>query len=601
MSTTAQTRIQFTRSLVFRALLYLSVSVMLVSLLSVGAFYHRQNQILEQRVLESGYSLLSTLIEDTRESINKGQRQTFQHVIDTFSQIDSVDEVALYSRFGLKNYRSGDVTVGKPFVHDYEGAGAHNPNRAIYERTRGRYQREDWNSRDQNESPAAVAHIGQVRAQGRDCSGCHYMIDTGLPFDASGRAHRIEDDASQFYYRLPVVSECVICHTNWREGEFGGYLKVTVSNAFANAQRQENLTGMLAVLSAVFLPAFLIVLLVFRLMIYRPIYALVHSIDDLTQGDGDLTRKLDDRGKGEMGLVSRLFNRFVGKIHGIVGEVKRRMQHVHVAATELTATSGHITASNHGIAAELNDIAGRTDHLKASSHRVLEVVERIHGELEGIVSVIQRSCDSAHRNRECTHQVVGRVEDFSSRMQTVMRNSREVVSRLEKIDKIAQQTNLLALNAAIEAARAGENGRGFAVVADEVRSLSNETAALTHSVNEALSQFVAEIGVAEDVVSSTTGMIREVSETSDSTERELSAAVQAIEALYREFSQVNEAAREQDDIADRIASHILGASGNAANAERQANGLAQVAQRLLEAVTDVERETSKFKTQNGPA
>lgn len=601
MNQSTATRLHFSRSIVFRALLYLGVSVALVSVLTVGAFYQRQNAILEQRQRDAGNGFLSTLIEDTRESINKGQRQSFQHVINTFSQIDEVEEVALYSRFGLKNYRSGEVTVGKPFLHTHEGGGFYNPNREIYERSRGRYQREDWNRRDQNENPVAQQHIQTIGSDGKVCSDCHYMIDPALQFDEQGRAHRVAGEQTHFYYRLPVQGECVACHTNWKAGETGGYLSVSIDNSLIHTQRAENLQSMLGVLTAVLLPALLIVIFVFRFMIHRPIYALVHNIDDLTRGEGDLTRALDDRSPGEMGLLSRLFNSFVEKIHGIVGGIKQRMRHVHSAATQLDRTSAELTTSNHGIAAELSDIEGRTAHLRSSSGRVLDSVGSIHKGMNEIVAMIQQSRSSSERNRNCTEETVERVESLSARMQAVIANSNEVVSRLEKIDHIAKQTNLLSLNAAIEAARAGDNGRGFAVVADQVHRLSDETAALTASINDALAGFVEEITAAEAVMTDTTSMIRGVSDSSREAAAELQHAVGRIDELYTAFSQVNEVAHEQHQIADQITRHISNASARASDAKNQANGLVALAEELLGAVTAVEQETSKFKTRSATA
>lgn len=51
MSTHQESRIRLTNSLLFRALLYLGVSVFLVSLLSIAIFYQRQNALLEERIM----------------------------------------------------------------------------------------------------------------------------------------------------------------------------------------------------------------------------------------------------------------------------------------------------------------------------------------------------------------------------------------------------------------------------------------------------------------------------------------------------------------------------------------------------------------------
>jgi len=594
MSNRQESRIHLTNSLLFRALLYLGVSVCIVSLLSIAIYYQRQNMLLEQRIVETGHGLLSTLVADSSESINKGQRQSFQHVIDNFSKIDEVDNAALYARSGLMTYKSGEVTVGKPFNHK-DGVLA-NPNRAIFDATRGRHQREDWSVRDPNEKPSTQQHIGTVRSKGHDCADCHYAIDPALDFDETGRAHLMEDDKAHFFQRLTVTSECVVCHTNWREGETGGYLQVSMDNSYAVAQKNENLIGVLIIITAVLLPALIIVLLVFRLIIYRPIYSLIHSINDLTQGEGDLTLKLNDRKQDEMGLLSRLFNRFIDKIHIIVSQIKMRMHGVQLAATTLGEKSLTISANNRDIAAELSDIAGQTDSMKHSSQRVLAAIEHIDSGLNDIVRAMQQSRTSSQHNRNCTDQVVKRVDKVSTRMQAIIDNSRQVATQLELIDKIAKQTNLISLNAAIEAARAGEYGSGFAVVASEVRSLSDETTALTSSINNSLGVFVQEIEMAEQEVMATKDMVNEVTETSRATEQDLSTAVDQVDSLKNEFTEVNAAAHKQDEIADRIAENILKASSEANKTHEVSQSLLTLAEQLVQSVNEVESETSKFKT-----
>lgn len=597
MSNRQESRIHLTNSLLFRALLYLGVSVFIVSLLSIAIYYQRQNMLLEQRIVETGRGLLSTLVADSSESINKGQRQSFQHVIDNFSKIDEVDNAALYARSGLMTYKSGEVTVGKPFNH--KNGLLFNPNRALFDVTRGRHQREDWSVRDPNETPSAQQHIKTVRSSGHDCTDCHYAIDPAIDFDETGRAHFMEDDKAHFFQRLAVTSECVVCHTNWREGETGGYLRVSMDNSYAVAQKNENLIGVLIIITAVLLPAVIIVLLVFRLIIYRPIYSLIYSINDLTQGEGDLTLKLNDRKQDEMGLLSRLFNRFIDKIHIIVSQIKMRMHGVQLAATTLGEKSMTISAYNRDIAAELSDIAGQTDSMKNSSQRVLAAIKHIDSGLNDIVRAMQQSRTSSQHNRDCTDQVVKRVDKVSARMQAIIENSRQVATQLEMIDKIAKQTNLISLNAAIEAARAGEYGSGFAVVASEVRSLSDETTALTSSINHSLGIFVQEIEMAEQEVIATKDMVNEVTETSRVTEQDLSAAVDQVDSLKNEFIEVNATAHEQGKIADRIADNILKASNEANKTHEVSQSLLTLAEQLVQSVNEVESETSKFKTGAG--
>ena len=595
MSTAHGTKVALTRSLVFRALLYMAISVVIVSVTSLYAFYSYQNRQLETKLIETGQGALHTLIKDSEESISKGQRQTFQQVIDNFATMSEVNEVALYARHGLMTYLSGEVTVGLPFVQR-DGGKLENINEGLYRDSRGRYQRHDWNVHDGHDSATGRGHAERMASRGRACADCHVEVDRELAFGNDNIAYQLTDTVSHFYQRMEAQAQCIVCHTNWREGETAGYLRVSMNNAHAVQQKQENMQAMFSVMTAVFLPLLFIVLFVFRTMIYRPIYRLVDNLNDLTGGGGDLTRQLDASKADEMGLVSRLFNGFVDKIRGIVNQVKDRIQAVHGSASELNSKSDQICASNQRIAAEMQEIAASTEQLTSSSQGVLGAIQSVHDDLDGIVKAIEDSRRVSRDNLNHTGKMVTRVEDSSERINRVTGRSREVVSQLEQINKIAAQTNLLSLNAAIEAARAGEQGRGFAVVADEVRSLSITTAGLTQSINESLGSFVAEINEVEEMIHSTTEMMNTVADTSRLTDQELSKAMDRINTLYEEFRRVMDSAREQEAIAESISHSILKASEEASDTQEVSQSLNALAHQLIEAVREVEQATGQFRT-----
>jgi len=52
--------------------------------------------------------------------------------------------------------------------------------------------------------------------------------------------------------------------------------------------------------------------------ILRPIYALRMMLVDMSQGEGDLTKRLDDSTKDELAEISKYFNLFLEKLHGII-------------------------------------------------------------------------------------------------------------------------------------------------------------------------------------------------------------------------------------------------------------------------------------------
>jgi len=586
-------KMRFTQSLVFRALLYLGISIVLVAALAVTGVVYHQDKVLQEKLIRDGYGLLEKLVTETRDSIAKGQPRTFQEIIDNAVRVDEVKATALYARSRLMTYRSGEVTVGMPFVFEKERGVLENPNRKRYEESDGRYRRSDWNLRDGHESERAQKHVEKFSTD--RCGQCHVKLPD-IQFDEQNRAYRLHSGKADFYYALPVERGCVDCHTNWEVGERAGYLKLTLDSTFAAEQKRENLQGIFLILAAVLIPGAVVMLAVFRFMIYRPLHALINSIEDLSGGEGDLTRRLDSRGSDEMSLLSRLFNRFVEKIHTIVVAIKGQMEAVHSSASDLSERSGAITDHNREIASRLGSVVDSAGEVRSAAEQVSGTIGTIRGDIEATVEVIESTCQSAGKNRAATESLCDKVDDFHQRMNDLSQRAQQMLDQLGKIDEIATQTNLLSLNAAIEAARAGESGRGFAVVADEVRSLAQQTAELTHSINEIVGSFTQDMDRAGGIMTETQQEMGAIADASATTENELGEAARRSRALSSEFGRVDEAAGHQRQLTEAITETLLQASEEAEQTRENSEQLRSLAQQLLDAVRQVEGETSKFHT-----
>ena len=68
----------FRQTLMFRAVLYLALCVLVLAGLSIGVVYYQQRAQLENKVLEAGYGLLDSYVNESWDSIAKGQAHSFQ-------------------------------------------------------------------------------------------------------------------------------------------------------------------------------------------------------------------------------------------------------------------------------------------------------------------------------------------------------------------------------------------------------------------------------------------------------------------------------------------------------------------------------------------
>jgi methyl-accepting chemotaxis protein len=591
-----QEQLKFSQTLMFRAVLYLALCTVILAGLSIAVVYFQQRSQLEHKVLDAGHGFMETYVNESRDSISKGQARSSQDVVDNVARIDEITETALYAASGLMTYVSGQVTVGKPFVHNEQTGKLENPNQELYDETGGRYRRSDWNLRDHHETEQALKHIDEKKSEGKRCAECHFVVPEDLEVLQDGYAYQLRGEEADFYYALLADRQCIYCHANWREGEKIGFLRLTMDTSFVNAHSREIVLDNLAILAAVVVPAGIAMVLVCYFLLFRPIRNLVVSINDLTQGEGDLKSRLDEHASSEMGIVSRLFNRFIGKIHSIVVLIKGNMVEVNRSARDLHNQGARIAHSNGAIADHLSTVTAQAQEVQNAANAVNTAIDTIGKSFETVREVLEQTRNNALENKSSTQVANGSVDEFLNTMVSLKSQSTEVAGHLQQIDSIADQTNLLALNAAIEAARAGDKGRGFSVVAEEVRSLANQTAELTSSIKAILGDFTKHMDQAGTAITSTGEQMKKVSQSSLATEQELIRTSEQIETLTAELDRVRDSVQRQTDQTNRITSTILDANDEADATLEVTNHLGQLSQDLMHAVEAVQVETSKFKT-----
>lgn len=200
-----------------------------------------------------------------------------------------------------------------------------------------------------------------------------------------------------------------------------------------------------------------------RVVIARPLNQMLAAADDLREGDGDLTQRLPDFGKDEMGQTARSFNGFVEKIQNVLLEVKSAVENIAAASQQVSASSQSLS--------------------QAASEQAASV-EETSASLEEMNSSIAQNTENARATDAIATTSSKQAEEGGKSVVETVEAMKSIASRISLIEDIAYKTNLLALNAAIEAARAGEHGKGFAVVADEVRKLAERSQSSAAEISE---------------------------------------------------------------------------------------------------------------------
>ncbi|NIC06795.1 methyl-accepting chemotaxis protein [Billgrantia bachuensis] len=291
----------------------------------------------------------------------------------------------------------------------------------------------------------------------------------------------------------------------------------------------------------VFLAAVAIALIGPMLM-SRAIRQITGRIREITEGDGDLTARIESRRKDELGELAEQFNAFILRIDKTLQTVRSSTLSVHNASSEITKSSQDLSSRTEQTAANLQETSASMEEITATVSNTSDATQQAN-------QLVQETVGVARRGQEAMTQVESTMDDIS-------RSAAQINEFIGLIDGITFQTNILALNASVEAARAGEHGRGFAVVAQEVRTLASRSSDASRGIRELIDTSVSRTQSGASLVKSTGKTMQEVVA---SIER-ITGVIGEISAGAKEQSQgiaqVNIAVSELDNMTQHNASLV---------------------------------------------
>ncbi|QQE12841.1 methyl-accepting chemotaxis protein [Planctomycetota bacterium] len=329
--------------------------------------------------------------------------------------------------------------------------------------------------------------------------------------------------------------------------------------------------------------------------ISKPIIEVVNGMNDISQGDGDLTKRLQRQTNDEVGDLADAFNTFAQKVHDIIFEVTATTNEVAGAATQIAASSEQIAQGMEEQSAQVTEVSAAVEEMSAS---ITEVATRGHEARDNAANskdvalngseIVQQNVDAINMIANDTEQVGGQIGNLGSQAEKIG----EIIT---VINDISDQTNLLALNAAIEAARAGEHGRGFAVVADEVRKLADRTTKATDDITELIDAIQDGTNQAIDRMETSKQNVDQGVSTATEAGHSLNEIMQNADSVAGLIQTIAAAAEQQSAAAEEISSNIQSISAVTSQSREGTIQAAEAANHLSSQAEALKQLVGQFK------
>ena len=371
------------------------------------------------------------------------------------------------------------------------------------------------------------------------------------------------------------------------------YFGLVYDKATAFAESDQQLwSSLLATLLQLLIVAGGAALIITRAL--RPLAAMGDAVAELSQGHGDLTRRIKIKSDDEIGAVARQINLFIEMLQTMMADIANSARELDGQARQSHNLTSHNDQSLARQQSEISQIATAVHEMSATATEVASNAEQTAAAAHASAKNCEQGKHVITCNQQSITKLAGQVEQASNIIQELEKNAQEINTILSTIQGIAEQTNLLALNAAIEAARAGEQGRGFAVVADEVRVLSKRTHSSTEEIRSMIETLQRNTQQAVNTMHQSQQLAKNSVDDAQNATQALEQITHAIGDISDMATQISSAAEEQRAVTDEVGRNIQATKDVTDELSLAANNANQLASQLKDIASRINEQVNNF-------
>jgi methyl-accepting chemotaxis protein len=277
--------------------------------------------------------------------------------------------------------------------------------------------------------------------------------------DLSGQAEEILLGGRPY---LPIVNQLGT----------SSYRIVTAQDLSASLDAEQSLRNLMSVLLIIVVGVVLLAAILFSGALTRPLQLVVDNLQEISQGEADLTRTLSVNSSDEVGELANNFNRFVERLREMVGRIGNAANSIFSATDKIRGASQEVSKGTNRQAEALdesfhslqgmdastaeigNSIGALLEAVETSSSATLELgatIEEIVAQVERLFATIESVSSSISEMSVSSQQVTENVDNLSSSTEVTASSITQMDASIKEVEETAQRTNELSEQASRDA------------------------------------------------------------------------------------------------------------------------------------------------------